>query len=404
MGTFVFLTNQYLPNPGATGLCVHQLAKQLAADGNEVFTVCYETVNLKKNYDGVKVIGVKPPVYCRDNVRGGRVYREYQNMVSRVSKLVYIGLYPLRSKSLVRRYKNAVREILKERTEVTLVASFTPLEAVFAGAILKREYGNRIRFVYYSTDTLSNEQGNEGVLPASYRQKCGMHWEVSLFGVADLILIMECHQKHYFSDAYRPFHKKMELVNFPLLSKPHVKGQVQQPSNVISMVYSGTLYRGLRNPQFLCDCLVELSKEIKICVDFLGGGDCDDIIDRAGQESKGCIKRHGMQSHDTALRYIGTADVLLSIGNVESPMAPSKIYEYMSTGKPIVHIYTWEEDPCILPLKKYGNALIIREGDKQAVKKMKMLVSHLKRLSFESVKDIFIKSSPGYTTELIKDS
>lgn len=404
METFIFLTNQYLPNPGATGLCVHQLAKQLAIEENEAFTICYETVDLAANYDGVKVVGVKPPVYCRDEQKKGRLYREYRNMVSRAYKLVHIASYPLRSNLLVWRYRDAVREILKERTNVTVVASFTPLEAVLAGEILKREYKERVKFIYYSTDTLSNEQGEDGFLPASYRQKCGIRWEKRLFSAADKILIMECHQQHYFSDIYKAFQNKISVVNFPLFSKLNTEEQEKESTDEISMVYAGTLYRVLRNPQFLCDCLVKLSKEMNISVDFLGGGDCGDIIERTSRESEGHIRGHGMQPHDTAMRYISNADVLLSIGNAESPMAPSKIYEYMSTGKPIVHIYTWEEDPCILPLKKYGNALIIREGDKQAVKKMKMLVSHLKRLSFESVKDIFIKSSPGYTTELIKDS
>lgn len=402
MGTFVFLTNQYLPNPGATGLCVHQLAKQLASKGSEVFSICYATVDLATSYDGVKVIGVKPPVYCRNEQKGGRFYREYRNMVSRASKLVHITSYPLRSDALVRRYRNAVREILKERTNVTVVASFTPLEAVLAGEILKREYKERVKFIYYSTDTLSNEQGEDGFLPASYRQKCGIRWEKRLFAAADKILVMECHQKHYFSDVYKAFQEKMSVVNFPLFSKLDVKERAKDLSDEISMVYAGSLYRVLRNPQFLCDCLVKLSKEMNISVDFLGGGDCGDILEKSGRESEGHIRGHGMQSNDTAMRYISNADVLLSIGNAESPMAPSKIFEYMATGKPIVHTYTYEKDPCLEPLRKYGNALIIKEDDKFDISQLQAFVASPKVVDFQTVAKIFRTSTPEYTTSLIE--
>ena len=57
-GNFIFLTNQYLPKPGATGLCVHQLAKELAKDNN-VWTVCYKDEDDRKAFDNVNIIKIK---------------------------------------------------------------------------------------------------------------------------------------------------------------------------------------------------------------------------------------------------------------------------------------------------------------------------------------------------------
>ena len=36
MSKYIFLTNAYLPKPGATGMCVHQIAKELSNRGHEV--------------------------------------------------------------------------------------------------------------------------------------------------------------------------------------------------------------------------------------------------------------------------------------------------------------------------------------------------------------------------------
>ena len=47
MKQYIFLTNQYLPKPGATGMCVHNVATELAKRGESVATVCY---SFDRNY------------------------------------------------------------------------------------------------------------------------------------------------------------------------------------------------------------------------------------------------------------------------------------------------------------------------------------------------------------------
>lgn len=400
--TYIFLTNQYLPKPGATGLCVHQLAKQLASEGNEVYTVCYGTESMVDFYDGVNVVGVRPPMYLSEETFNSSLSKEIRKAVSRISKLVHITSYPLRSTALVHKYQHAVERIIKKKKTAKIIASYTPLEAVVAGMEIKRKYKESVEIVYYSTDTLSNEQGEDGILPASYRRKCGIRWEKQLFSVYDQIIVMECHKEHYFSETYKPYWEKMKTASFPLFSKMESCEITDKTSDAVSLVYAGTLYRVLRNPQFLCDCLVQLSREIKIEVDFLGGGDCDDILRDAAKASGGCIRMHGMESHETAMRYLNTSDVLLSIGNAESPMAPSKIYEYMSTGKPIIHVYSWEDDPCIQPLKKYGNALLIKEHATNAVSEISSFIESRRQLPFYEVEEKFITSTPQYTVNILE--
>ena len=62
MATFIFLTNQYLPKPGATGVCIHQLAKVLAAENHDVHVVCYA--------DGE---GLAPPPQSRRKTPSGNL-------------------------------------------------------------------------------------------------------------------------------------------------------------------------------------------------------------------------------------------------------------------------------------------------------------------------------------------
>ncbi len=402
MDNFVFLTNQYLPKPGATGLCVHQLAKNLVAKGKNVYTICYEDGNKEKQYDGVNIVKIHIPSFLNDNQSASNVKRKYQYCMSLFSKLIHLRKYPLRSIKLVYNYIKEVEKLILIHGSVTIIASYTPLEAVVAAMKIKKSYPETVKIVYYSTDTLSNEQSDDGILPKKYRTRLGISWEKKLFKVFDKILIMECHKDHYYSDIFEEFKGKFSLVNFPLFEKIENSYPKQRSnSNKINLVYAGTLYQKLRNPCYLNSILIELSEKFELEAVFLGGGDCEEIMEIAEVDSGESIKYLGMQPHNIAKKYISSADILLSIGNVESPMAPSKIYEYMSTGKPIIHTYTYDKDPCIEPLRKYGNALLLKNTDKNGVKKVLEFINNRSCIQYEEVEKIFIKSTPLYTVSII---
>ena len=135
-GNFIFLTNQYFPKPGATGLCVHHLAKELAKDNN-VWTVCYKDKDDRKVFDCVKTIKINVPFFLRENNKSS-IARKMQYFGSLISKALYFRQYPLRSRKLIKNYKKAVESIIKSVDKAIIVASYTPLEAVVAA---KEIYG-----------------------------------------------------------------------------------------------------------------------------------------------------------------------------------------------------------------------------------------------------------------------
>ena len=57
------------------------------------------------------------------------------------------------------------------------------------------------------------------------------------------------------------------------------------------------------------------------------------------------------------------AEVLINFGNYNLNMIPSKIFEYFSFGKKIIHFYKDDNDTCIPYLKKYPYSLLIDERD-----------------------------------------
>ena len=181
MSMYVFFTNQYLPKPGATGICVHHLAKTLVERGNDVYTIAYEDDSSCSKCDGVKIKRIKIPFYLKEIINANRYVKKTQLLLSLLNKLMHLKKYPLRSIELVKRYMKCAENIIEKESFVVIVASYAPIEAVIAAMKVRIKYPNKIRIVYYSTDTLSNEQGEGGFLSPEYRTKCGLKWEEKLF-------------------------------------------------------------------------------------------------------------------------------------------------------------------------------------------------------------------------------
>ena len=405
MKKYVFLTNQYLGSPEATGICVQRLAEFLLCKGADVDVVCYGRKRGILEQNGIVVHTVKAPTYLLKQ-SNGFLQKKIDRAKQLLDKLIHIRNYPLRSSSLVRGYVSSLKRIISGSKDVTVIATFTPVEAVVAAAKIKKCFDD-VKIVYYSLDTLSNEGGNSGFLSAKYRAEKGTQLEKRLFSCFDRIIIMECHKDHYYSEAFSQFQSKFYLANFPLLTANKVtQNEITSVENEFvqnkTIVFAGTFYRKLRNPTFLCEVLDRILKQVPFKVVFLGGGDCQDILQTLQKKHPQNVCILGPQPHAVAMHYIQNANVLVSVGNADCPMAPSKIYEYMATGKPILHFYSYEKDPCLNPLIKYGNALLINQHLLVDCNEVLDFINTTSNKNIDDVIKTFKTSTPAYTAEIIE--
>ena len=78
------------------------------------------------------------------------------------------------------------------------------------------------------------------------------------------------------------------------------------------------------------------------------------------------VERFGWIGPDELRREEADSRQLLSIAEVEGKQMSSKIFSYMATGKPIVHIYTADDDVNVHYLSRYPLALCLK-ADKNAI-------------------------------------
>ena len=91
-----------------------------------------------------------------------------------------------------------------------------------------------------------------------------------------------------------------------------------------------------------------------------------------------------MVSRNDALKIMSDSiHCLLSIGNKNPSQLPSKVIEYISTGKPVIHFAEIENDPVIEISKRYSNLIVIyKSSDKdQFIDQLNNLTNNIDKFS-----------------------
>lgn len=399
MDTYIFITNSYYPKPMANGVCVHALAKECVKRGKDVHVVCYGQEGEPKNdfLDNIAVHRIQLPRYrnwCSRSAKTGvgKILWYIGRLISLSKKLYNIKRYPLQDRIVVNRISKTCLKLLNDN-EACIIASYTPVEAIYSSLLIKKRKPNS-KIVYYSLDTLSNESG-WGILPEKKRREYGISHEKFFFNSFDIVLLMECHRDFYSHSEILNGLNNYMFTNFPLFEP---RSLVSYKKEVKRILYAGSFYRFIRNPKTALEILAPFLNDYYL--DIYGEGDCDDIINHYAGLFPGHIIQHGRQRHETVVRAMEKATILLSIGNTGTEMAPSKIFEYFSFGLPIIHVYSNDRDPCLPLLKTYGNAICVNE--KSSMIELQHFLGNVSVLSTGQLTQLFMEATPSYTIDLIE--
>lgn len=147
----------------------------------------------------------------------------------------------------------------------------------------------------------------------------------------------------------------------PLLSAALAPGAAARGGGPVRIVFLGTLYRGLREPDFLLALFaaaLESAPRPPLELHFYGeSGAGAAAIERFRERCRGRLFVHGVVSRERALAATSEADVLVNLGNRTPFQLPSKVVEYAAAGKPVVNIAPHREDSSIEFFQDYPLAL-----------------------------------------------
>lgn len=415
MKKVLFLAKNYYPKPNANGICIHQVGLALKNMGYEVHVLCSYVDDRfqEKKHEGIYIHYIKDDflniliAFGEKNINKfkGSLINKTGTLIKKIKILIYLPFYPLTSLLFNLRYFKKADKLQKINKFDILISVYNPVESCISGLHMKKKYKN-LKWVLYVLDSFSNANTSR-YLSRKFLDTKGWQWEQKFYGDADMILNQQSHEKHHSQERYKPYKNKMVTTDIPLFTVPNIN--LEEPKkvfdiNYIHLVYTGALYPNIRDPMYLCKVFMKVNSNCKYKLHFYSKGVFESSLREHQVKSKNGIIRHGYVKHYESLEAIYNADILISLGNKNSKMVPSKTFEYVSTGKRIIHFYDNEQDSSLFYFRRYPLVLLVNENENIELNTKKIIDFISKpynKVDFNDISNAYIKNTPEYSAKLI---
>lgn len=391
----IIMCDYWSPHKSANSICVEKLVGSLSSR--------YE----------VKVIAVdgsdapnSPSAVAVGDISINRLLRktEQRPFANRMVKIAYkavvashVPRYPLRSMEWAGRYEQACREMLVSGGVEIVVATCFPGECLEAAIRLKRDFPS-VRFVAYFLDEVAAGMYRKGAAMRRVTERAAVRFEKRVIGALDGALFLSG-AKGLVGQNHPEAVKKIAYVDVPLMTKDTVSHRFTlDESGAPTILYAGTLADPDRNPTRFIEALLPDGATGGIRLKFAG--------DTAGLlEDEDRADKLGFLTPDACDAEMEQSTALLSIGNRDPNLVPSKLFKYMSLGKPIIHLRRGERDSCLPYLDRYPLALVV-DDDQEGFEKVVLgfLSSLPEKDGLEiPLRELFPMAYPDYTVHAIEN-
>ena len=395
----LYILGAYKPRASANGICSDNVLQELVAQGNDVTVIAnrlYDCPEFSEE-NGLKIHRIKPKFsywlsdWAKEN--NNALLMKAATIINKLKLMAMSFSWPFVSPLYTYRfYKKAVRLYKKEPFD-KVIAVYTPVDSLLAGYKLKKKFPE-ISFFPYFLDSLSGGYGPQFFSKEKIIKR-GLKIEKKVFPLAEKIIVMkssESHQLNYNEE----FKDKLCFLDIPTLKKKRlIRDKADRGS--IKLLFVGTLSANVRNPDTLINAIEHIPNE-NIVYEFVGNVSCKERFSRLINSLGNRLIFTDFVNYDKLEDKITEADILINIGNSVSTMVPSKIFEYMSYGKPIISTYDIDDEPSKAYLEKYPLALLISGKDspeENAEKIIKFVNEKIgERVEFEELTQLFYLNTP----------
>lgn len=246
--------------------------------------------------------------------------------------------------------------------------------------------------VVYQIDPLS---GNSSYSDKSYKNRLQM--EVDMSKTASAIITTDIIKNE--KKALKIDSDKVFSLEFPSVTDMTNNSSSFSRNAEIKCVFSGYIHKKIRDPEYTFRLFSKFSSP-KIILYIIGAGS-EEILSKYKATYPERFIQVGIVSLDKSFEYIKNADILVNIGNNVTNFVPSKIFDYISTGKPIINFYKNKDCPTLEYFKKYDNAISVHEDIEHIDDYTECVESFInervgKKLSYEQIEKDFRQCTADY--------
>ena len=330
-------------------ICVKEIIKECETRGHECMVVTKYGTAYKTNVSGY--VDIKENSFLLKSKLGYRI-----------AILLSFFTWPRILFQNLSIFKKKVKTAIEEFSPECLIAYCNSYESLYVASRMKGMYGNRFKYLAYFLDSIY-----AGPVPTMMtekrRDRLALRAEHRVLSNADSIIMMKAAENKYLhNQAQIKYFKKISFLDIPLFCPKKLKTNHRTlfPEGQLICLFAGSMPYNIRSPRYLLNLISNIQIDN---LQFYFAGSSDYMTELQSLEANNSnIHILGQLKHEEVMRYISEADVLINIGNNLKGMVPCKIFEYMSTGKPIITTQKIDDDPCIRYYEKYDQCLVIDES------------------------------------------
>lgn len=367
----ILFTIQWYPSVySANGFCDQNVIDQLLLDDDyEITCLAYrpfgspkeEIINNVKVHRFIRGLWWNIRMHAKEKDSGfNRMILKLDRVFLRLKQLVTIPFYPVTD--IIPRYKfsREANRLYKKHKFDMVISEHNGEDSLHAGSYLKRKHPD-IKFVAVLWDPFTGKEPAK-YLPRKLSVRRIEKAEKREIRNADAIIAMQ---------SSRGFHEEFSLKKdyynrFVFLDIPRVVPPIKVDGKSsfikdgwINIVYAGVLTLPDRNPEYIIDALNRTSFASNINLIFFCNGNGIDALLSIAKSFDGMVSVNGYVEKAELLATYQEATMFLNIGGPNPSMVPSKIFEYLSYGKPILSTYTIDDDSSKSYLDRYNLALCV---------------------------------------------
>lgn len=269
------------------------------------------------------------------------------------SFLWYFSSVPLASK------------IIEEHKVDKLVTVSWTFTAHLIGNKLKKKYPS----LFWLADTIDIFSFNGKINNLFLYKKLNRYIEKKVFLNADYNTVLTEKIKQQYIELFpEACHKIAVNHNVYMTNSFDYEKESKPSSKIIKLLFLGTLTEEARSPKRMLsvfDKLIKKYPEYNFIFDFYG--EFTDTITSFNEYPELLNKSiflHGFITRDEVNLAIKNTDVLLNVGNKSEYQEPSKLIEYMYSGKKILNFCSIETDTSLELVEKYPLKFNVLSNDK----------------------------------------
>ena len=419
MKKVLFIIQSYPSNKSANVLCDEKIMNVMRDSGMwEIHTLSYKYHNqpLNEIVNGYSVHRFNRGwwwnfyTYARDNQdkTWGRFVYKFNRILIRIQQILSIPVYPNDEPWLAKQYaQEAIRLHTKERFDL-IVAEHHGRDCIYAGGCIK-DIDSKVKTVALLWDPMSGRT-LAGYLPKDYAQRKNDEDESKLLKRFDLIFMMNSYKNYQekFSVA-KEFYSRVKYLDIPGIVKPVESGMTQSYTipGKINILYSGILTVPDRDPSKIIQILASSKYANKFNLMFFSFGNGTEIAKKLLEQYGLGGFVHGYIPKCELDAVIRDSDFLLNIGGPNPQMVPSKIFEYMSSGKPILSTYYNDNETSLRYFEKYPLSICVdtRNDINSESNKLDNLICNVvgKSVPFEEMSSVFPDNCPSAYVDAISN-